>query len=124
MTEVLLPSFGPASSSTSTERIGLSVAGRLDVLLIEAIDWLESEGNYVRVHAGGVTSVARTTLAALWQRLGTQTFRRVHRRIVVNVARVAAVRPAGNGDAVLVLTSGEELRMSRRYRNELLSLLR
>lgn len=125
MTNLALSPLGPMfDPSAPPERIGLPVDGRLDVVIVDSIDWLESEGNYVRVHANGSIRLVRTTLAALRNRLGTLMFRQVHRSIVVNVARVVAVRPVGNGDCALVLTNGEELRMSRRYRDGLLSTFR
>lgn len=124
MTDIAPPPESITPASAPADRIGLAVGDRLELLLVTTIDWLEADGNYVRVHAAGAVHLARTTLAALWRRVGTAMFAQVHRGIVVNVHRVTAVRPRANGDCMLVMATGEELRMSRRYRAGLLSTLR
>ncbi len=83
-----------------------------------AITWLESEDNYVRVHAGEQNYLLRRTLQDLLDRLGRK-FLRIHRSRAVNVAAIATVRPLLRGDAEIGLQDGRTLRVSRRYRQGL-----
>ena len=83
-----------------------------------AITWLESEDNYVRVHAGGQNYLLRRTLQDLLDRLGRE-FLRIHRSRAVNLAAIATVRPLLRGDAEIGLRDGRTLRVSRRYRQGL-----
>jgi LytTr DNA-binding domain len=87
-------------------------------ILIEPgdISWLEAAGNYVEIHAGGASHLARGTLAAFEQKLAGRGFVRVHRSRVVNRKRVAAFKPTPSGDLEITLDDGRTIAGSRRYR--------
>jgi two-component system LytT family response regulator len=91
-------------------------------VLVEAatIDWLEAADDYVELHAGTTMHMIRERLAKLEHRLDPARFVRVHRSTIVNIERVRELRPRLRGDAVAVLRSGAELRVSRSRRAELL----
>jgi two-component system LytT family response regulator len=114
----LLASRGYAS------RILVREGERLEFIAVAEISWIEAAGNYVRVHAGPRTATARITLSALLDRLDPAMFARVHRSIVVNLSRVRSIHPWYGGDYTAVLTDGQELRVSRTYREALLQTLR
>lgn len=69
-----------------------------------AIDWLAAADNYVELHIGGRISLRRMTMAQATQALRRKGFVRIHRRYLVNRARIATV-----GDKFVRLTSGVEL---------------
>lgn len=83
------------------------------------IDWLEADGDYVRVHAGGRRHLVNHRLAELAERLAGAGFIRVHRSAVVHPARVRSVRPVGRGDQEVTLTDGSRVRVSRRRAGDL-----
>jgi hypothetical protein len=87
-------------------------------ILIEPGDiaWLEAAGNYVEIHAGGASHLARGTLAAFEQKLAGRGFVRVHRSRLVNRKRVAAFKPTPSGDLEITLDDGRTIAGSRRYR--------
>lgn len=91
-------------------------------LPVEEVDWLEADGNYVRVHAGGEVHEVRSTLAGLLERLDPAVFRRIHRGTVVNLDRVEEIQPWFAGRYLVILGDGTELRVSRSYRDGLLRL--
>ena len=105
-------------------RIALPVAGGLEIVPVAEIDWFESDGNYVHVYIDGCPRTVRTTLRGFAARLDRAQFRQVHRSTVVNVSRVVGLRSGVNGDGTIILMSGRTLRLSRRYRQSLLELLR
>ncbi len=88
------------------------------VLLVPVadVDWIEADGNHVRVHAGGATHVMRETLQAIESTLDPAQFARVHRSMIVNMSRVREVQPWFGGDAILVMNDGQRVRLSRTYR--------
>jgi len=57
------------------------------------------------------------------ERLDPREFLRIHRSTIVNMLRVREVRPWFQGSHVVVLQSGEELRMSRYQRDAVERLL-
>ncbi|MBC7897987.1 MAG: LytTR family transcriptional regulator [Cytophagaceae bacterium] len=94
-------------------------AGRVVFLEADEIDWIAAEGDYVRVHAGGRSHLVRETMQAMEARLGTTHFARVHRSTLVNVARIRELRPLTGREWLVILDTGAELRLSRRYRDRL-----
>ena len=96
---------------------------RTQVLKIDDVDWVESADNYVRLHALGQAHFLRETLTHLRSRLDPARFVRIHRSAVVNVDRIRSLYPLFHGDQMVVLHDGTELPLSRRYRQELESLL-
>lgn len=97
--------------------------GRLQIFQPAEIDWVAAAGDYVELHVGGDVHLADGSLAALERILPAGEFARIHRAVLVRVDRVAEVRGLGRGDALLRLTTGAELRLSRRYRPNLAALL-
>ena len=93
---------------------------RLDV---SGIDWIDAAGDYMCVHAGGHTHVLRATMKELEDMLDPQVFQRVHRSTIVNLARVRSLRPHLNGECFLKLESGQEVKLSRSFRDKVELLL-
>jgi two-component system LytT family response regulator len=87
------------------------------------IDWIESAGNYVKIHAGKEGHMVRETMADFEQRLDAQTFIRVHRSTIVNISRIKEIRSMASGNQELVLRDGQILAMSRTYRQKLTDLI-
>lgn len=97
--------------------------GRLLFIAPATLDWAAAADDYVELHVGEKTHLIDGSLAALERLLPDGEFARVHRGIVVQIDRVAELRSLGRGDAMVRLTTGAELRLSRRYRSNLTLLL-
>jgi two-component system LytT family response regulator len=93
---------------------------RLDVA---TIDWIDAAGDYMCLHAGGQTHVLRATMKELEEMLDPLVFQRVHRSTIVNLARVRSLRPHLNGECFLKLQSGQEIKLSRSFRDKVELLL-
>jgi two-component system, LytTR family, response regulator len=100
-------------------RLLVPVGEQLQLLDVDAIEWLEADDNYVHVHAAGRDYLLRRTLADLLLQLGEQRFARIHKSAAVNLAQIQALSPLFKGDFELVLHTGQRLRLSRRYREAL-----
>ncbi len=106
------------------ERFLVRQRGRMRLVRAADVDWIEAADNYVRLHIEKESLLARVTLAEVEQRLDPAKFARVHRSAIVNLDAIRELRPWSHGDALLVLRSGAEVRMSRRYRDRLPGVLR
>jgi two-component system LytT family response regulator len=114
---------GPAAAAPTpahTGRLLVKEGERMFFVPVERVDWLEAEGNYVRLHCGREAHLVRATLGGMEEQLDARRFTRIHRSTIVNVDRVKEVRPWFAGDYVVMLQDGTELRLSRRYRDRLL----
>jgi two-component system LytT family response regulator len=105
------------------ERLVVRDAGRVFFLAFKEMDWLESAGNYVRVHSGKNAHLVRSTIRAMTERLPAGDFLRVSRAAIVNLRRVREVRPLFNGCYAFVLESGARIESSRRFRRSVASAL-
>ena len=90
---------------------------------VNSIDWIDAAGDYMCVHADGRTYVLRETMKSLEAVLDPKLFQRVHRSTIVNVSRVRRLRPHTNGEYFLTLEDGQEIKLSRSYRDRVDQLL-
>ncbi|MEM9386880.1 MAG: LytTR family DNA-binding domain-containing protein [Pseudomonadota bacterium] len=102
------------------KRLQIRDGGVITYVPAEGIQWIESAGGYCVIHTGDRRYVLREALQQLEQRLGDQ-FVRVHRSAVVNVSFLRSIEPIKRGDAMLSLSCGAQIRMSRRYRDALVA---
>jgi len=86
---------------------------RLVPLKPREIDWVEAEGDYVRLHAGPEAYFVRSTMAQIEKRLASEGFVRIHRSRLVNFERIKELRPIFQGESIVVLKSGARLGASQ-----------
>ncbi|HUN71416.1 MAG TPA: response regulator [Steroidobacteraceae bacterium] len=85
---------------------------------IPAIQWVDAAGDYMCVHAEGDTHILRGTMKELEEILDPRLFQRVHRSTIVNLRFVKSLRAHMNGEYFLTLEGGQELKLSRTYRDK------
>lgn len=113
----------PSPAPVGEEGLWVRVAGGLQFVPFQEIDWIAAAGDYAEIHAGGRTLLTDRSLISLTEELPGTAFVRVHRGAIVRLDRVREVRSLGRGDASLILHNGDILRLSRRYRDGFKSLL-
>jgi two-component system, LytTR family, response regulator len=109
--------------SDYAQRLAVATGGRIVFVPVADIDWIEAEGNYARLHVSRKAFDVRETLQALMEKLDPREFIRIHRSTIVNARRIREVQPWFQGSHIVVLQSGEELRMSRYQRDAVDRLL-
>ena len=103
--------------ASAVDRLPIKANGRIIVIRLADIDWIEADRDYVSVHVGGgKTWLMRETIAAVELRLALSGFVRIHRSAIVNAERVKELRPRDKGEYTVVLNDGTELKLSRNYR--------
>ena len=98
------------------DRLMVKSGGRVVFIALDELDAVESEGNYVRLHAGSRVHLVRETMASIEERLGQDRFCRVHRGWIVNLDRVRELHVRPNGEHELVTHEGRTYRVGRAYR--------
>lgn len=89
----------------------------------DSIRWLEAAGNYVVLHTLNGRHIVRGTLTGLVQQLGPG-FHLASRSAAVNLSHVEALAErTRQGDAMLRLTDGTQVRLARSRRQAFLDLL-
>ena len=64
------------------QRIVVKSSGRVFFVKVDDIDWIEAEGNYVRLHVGSTSHLIRSTLRGMAGQLDPSTFIRIHRSTI------------------------------------------
>jgi len=105
------------AATTPLTRVPVKTRGGVLLLPLEEVDWIETQGNYLALHARGKVHLLRETLARLEAGLDPRRFVRIHRRTIVRTDRVRTLTHLSNGDALVRLEDGTELRLSRNFRS-------
>jgi two-component system LytT family response regulator len=108
----------------STTRFAVRDGRRTHFVLVADVLWIESFGNYARVYTPTSRFIHRATMASIAAELAPHGFARIHRTVIVNVARIKQVRPTGSGQYEVTLDTGTRLRVSRTFRGALESAWR
>lgn len=106
-------------NETAPERIAVRESGRVILLKVDDIDWIEAADNYVCLHCGGQTHVLRETMNAVEERLGPSRFVRIHRSAIVNMDCIKELQPWFRGDFQVILRDGTKLTMTKSHRKKL-----
>jgi two-component system, LytTR family, response regulator len=127
----LIASSGPAASVPAQRpslaggrtRLLLAERGKVVVLAMRDIEFVQAAAKYVKIYAAGRCYSFRQSLGQLENRLDPSCFVRVHRSTLVNVEHLAEMHPLFHGDYELILRRGTRLTLSRRYRERLAPFL-
>ena len=93
------------------------------VVPVEKIDYIESQDDYVAITTGGKSYLKEQTLAELEALLDPGRFVRIHRRYLLNVARLSKIEQSVSESRSAILSDGTELPISRTGYGRLRKLL-
>lgn len=100
------------------DRIAVKSVGKTVFVSTGAIDWIETAGNYVCLHADKETHLVRATMSQLELQLDPKRFVRIHRSTMVRIEAVKEIQPLFNGDQSVILANGDKVVLSRSYREK------
>jgi len=109
----------PAQQSSYLTRVMIKAAGRVVLLKVDDIDFIEADGNYAKLHVARKAHLLREKMNDLEGKLDPERFVRIHRSVIVNLDRIKEMHPHFNGDYIVVLEDGRQLRLSRTRREQL-----
>lgn len=119
---------GPAPRAAAAggpylKRLVIKSGGRVTLLNVRDIDWIEAEGDYVKIHVGKAWHLLRETMKRLETQFDPARFVRIHRSTIVNVERIKELQPYFRGEYVVILQDGKSLKLSRGYKEHLETVL-
>lgn len=117
------PPGAGATPLPARARLLLSERGRVVVLSMRDIEFVQSAAKFVKIYAAGRCYSHRQSLGQIEEQLDPAYFVRVHRSTLVNVEHIAEMHPLFHGDYELILRRGTRLTLSRRYRARLAPFL-
>ena len=114
---------GTVEAPRGTATLRVKSRGRIRLVPLTEIGWITAAGNYAELHTPPGPILTDESLRELEAMLPEAEFRRIHKSTIVRLDAVREVRSLGRGDALLVLACGAELRLSRRYRDQIAPLV-
>jgi two-component system, LytTR family, response regulator len=120
----LAGSPGPAApSSRYPKRLVIKSGDRATLLDVKDIDWVEADGDYVKLHTGKRWQLLRESLTRLAQQLDPARFVRIHRSTIVNIERIRELQSYFRGEYAVILQDGTRLKLSRSYKDQFEAVL-
>jgi two-component system LytT family response regulator len=102
-------------------RLAVKRNQRIVLVNVADIDWFESSANYVQLHTRGTSYAVRMTMGELERQLDPTRFARIHRSTIVQIDRIKDIVASWHGDFDVTLRDGTMLRLSRNYRDRVLT---
>ena len=112
-----------APAAEGLARIFVSIGSRHQPVDVAEIEWIGAAANYAVIHWDGREGLVRETLKTLEKRLNPDVFVRVHRSTIANLAMVESASSLSDGSWRLVMKSGDQLVVSRTFRDQILERL-
>jgi two-component system LytT family response regulator len=103
----------PAPSAPRPDRLAVRIGARVVLVPVADVEWIESDGDYARIHASGKAHLVSTRMHALEALLDPRRFLRIHRSIIVSLSFVSELHRDDDGGGAALLKTGVRLRVSR-----------
>ena len=112
--------------SQAIKQLIVKDSGKIRIVNTDEINWIGGAGNYVELN---LTSherplLHRETLSQMQEQLAPFDFIRIHRSTLVKKSAIKELKPTENGDYLITLSGGQQLNVSRRYKEALGDILR
>ena len=114
---------GASPEKNYLTRVMVKGSGRVVLLKVDEIDFIEADGNYAKLHVGRKAHLLREKMHDLEGRLDPAKFVRIHRSIIVNLERVVRVEPYSKDSHIAILQDNTRLPVSRAGYTRLRTLL-
>jgi len=112
------PAGAPLKGNGQKDRLMVKWRGRIFLLRISDIRWIEAEGGYVRLYCSEKKYMLRGRIGDFEQSLPPETFIRIHRSALVNIDRIVEILQLPHGDYAVLLEDGTRLSLSRSFREK------
>ena len=105
-----------------TSKVAIKAKGRILFIDPAEVSVIRAEGNYVLLEKRSGSYLLRESLSIVAEKLKAHGFIRIHRSVLVNTSFVEEIQPWPTGEYVLRIKGGQELTVSRTYKNNLRSI--
>ena len=112
-----------ASENEYSKRFIIKQSGKISFVPVDEIDYLEATGNYIKLVTANGSYLMRETMNNIEKKIEPGKFIRIHRSFIIKTERIKELKPYFNGEYIIVLKSGKELKSSKTYKNGINSLL-
>ncbi len=102
-----------AQSPSQNHRIVVKTAGKIKIIPVEEIHFLEASDDYVKIHTKEGNFLKNKTMSHFEQMLDVNIFARTHRSYMVNIQQITRIEPYEKEGYVVILKSGAQVPVSK-----------
>ena len=122
--EQLAPLLDSVSSSPAEQhRVVVKLAGKIRIIPIEEIHYLEAADDYVKIHTREGAFLKNKTMGHFESVLNKTLFVRTHRSYMVNITEITRIDPYEKDNHLAILKSGGRVPVSKTGYTKLKSVL-
>lgn len=113
------------NSESKSYKLNLAIksAGKIELVNKNDIIFIKASGNYCEIHTASKKHLMYTSITQLEDQLDPQIFVRIHRSSIVKKDCIQKLESHFNGEYLIFLNNGVELKLSRTYRDNLNAIL-
>lgn len=112
------------TASSYPEILAIKDGSEVTRVPVKSVQWIDAAGDYMCVHTDDKTHIMRRTMKELENDLDPKKFVRVHRSAIVNIQYVQKLVSHISGEYHLILSNGEELKVSRSHRDRVKEMIK
>jgi len=102
-----------AQSPIQSNRVVLKDGGKIKIIPIAHIQYLEAADDYVKIHTAEGAFLKKKTMSFFEESLPSQQFLRVHRSYIVNTQLITRIDPYEKDSHLVLLSTGARLPVSK-----------
>jgi two-component system LytT family response regulator len=121
--EMLANLRGAESAKSYLKRMLVKDSGKLLLIKTEEITHFDADGNYITLHTAARSHTIYESLSSLEARLDPMDFMRVSRSFIININCISELEPYFNGEYIIHLNTGQKVKCSRGYRDNMRNFL-
>lgn len=110
------------SLEDANSTLSIKDGSKVYIVQLQEVSHIEAAGNYATFFTPSRKYIHKETLQALEEKLPS-AFSRIHKSVIVNTVFIKEFYSLLNGDFIVKLKTGHELRLSRNYKDRLAHLL-
>jgi two-component system LytT family response regulator len=102
-----------AESPQQNRRIVVKTGGKIQIIPVHDIDYLEAADDYVKINTQKGVFLKNKTMSYFERVLDTQQFVRTHRSFIINVSMINRIDPYEKDNHIAILQSGAKIPVSK-----------
>jgi len=102
-----------AASTGQQNRIVVKDNGKIKIIPIREVQYLEAADDYVKIHTAEGYFLKNKTMQHFEQLLEAQNFVRIHRSYIINIHLITRIDPYEKENHLAILSSGQKLPVSK-----------
>jgi two-component system, LytTR family, response regulator len=102
-----------ATSPAQQNRIVVKTGGKIKIIPVEDIQYLEASDDYVKIHTRGSVFLKNKTMSFFEQALDPSLFVRTHRSYILNIQQITRIEPYEKDGHLCILQTGAQIPVSK-----------